>query len=76
MKLTFKKEKIELSQGCEKIYNLKELNGEKIVEILELCIQYEETLVFEEEVDCSPISHKLCELIKNGLSQTKDNTSN
>ena len=75
MKLTFKQEQIELSQECEKTYLLKDLNSEKIVEILELCIQYEENLSFEEAPDASPISRKLCELIKNGITQTKESVS-
>ena len=33
MKITFKKEQIELSHGYDKIYLLQELNAEKLVEI-------------------------------------------
>ena len=75
MKLTFKKEQIELSQGCERTYQLNELNSEKIIEILELCIQYEDDLNFEIDDDATPISKKLCELIKTGLKETKETAS-
>ena len=75
MKITFKKEQIELSQGYDKIYLLQELNAEKLVEILEFCIKNEGGLIIEESQDISPFSHKLCELIKNGIAQTKENIS-
>lgn len=75
MKITFKKEQIELSQGYDKIYLLQELNAEKLVEILEFCIKNEEGLIIEESQDISPFSHKLCDLIKNGIEQTKENMS-
>ena len=72
MKITFKSEQIELSQGCEKTYLLKELNAESIVEILEFCIKNEEDLSFELNEDASPISVKLLELIKSGLKETQE----
>ena len=75
MKITFKKEQIELSQGYDKIYLLQELNAEKLVEILEFCIKNEEGLIIEESQDISLFSHKLCDLIKNGIEQTKENMS-
>lgn len=75
MKVTFKKEQIELSHGYDKIYLLQELNAEKLVEILEFCIKNEEGLIIEESQDISPFSHKLCELIRNGIAQTKENIS-
>lgn len=75
MKITFKKEQIELSQGYDKIYLLQELNAEKLVDILEFCIKNEEGLIIEESQDISPFLHKLCELIKNGIAQTKENIS-
>ena len=75
MKIIFKKETIHLLGEVEAIYPLKELNAEKIMELLESCIRFEEVLEFVEEDNNSPISHKLKELIENGLSQSKETSS-
>lgn len=72
MKITFNNEQIELSQGYEKVYQINDLNAEKIVELLGLCISFEDELSFEERPNISPVSKKICDLIKNGLNNTKD----
>ena len=72
MKITFNNDQIELSQGYEKVYQINDLNAEKIVELLGLCISFEDELSFEEGPNISPVSKKICDLIKNGLNNTKD----
>lgn len=58
MKITFNNEQIELSQGYEKVYQINDLNAEKIVELLGLCISFEDELSFEEGPNISPVSKK------------------
>ncbi len=73
MKLIFEKEIIKCYYGDSlDEFEIKDINAQILVSLLEKCVSCEKNLEFEATPDASPFSIKLKELIENAFNQEQD----